>query len=179
VKAWAPLCSRFKLFVICTTFLACVFLLFFVIFLFLILVVLVFFLVLHVCRFINMCGNIKLLHLWSLEFLLFCVIISCSFFFTFGLLFLFLLLYCCCCPSILLLLPSLWCMHVSLFDGGSSFNKNMSFSSFPPLMPLVASQLIVFLHGPHYVVLAPLSFPCIISTFTSILFHPVRVFWAY
>jgi hypothetical protein len=57
--------------------------------------------------------------------------------------------------------------------------KDVSFSSFPPFMPLVAFQPIVFLYGFHYVVLAPFSFPYIISTFTSILFHPVKVFRAY
>jgi len=115
--------SSYLWFVICTTILACFFLLFCVTFLFLIFVLLVFFLVLHVYRFINMCGNIKLLCLWSLKFLLFCVIVSCSFFFTFGLLLLFPLLDYCCCPSLLLLLPSLWCMHVSLFNEGFSLDK--------------------------------------------------------
>jgi hypothetical protein len=44
-------------------------------------------------------------------------------------------------------------------------------------MPLVeALPPIAFSHGPHYVILAPSSFLCVILTFISILSYLVRVF---
>jgi hypothetical protein len=55
--------------------------------------------------------------------------------------------------------------------------KDMSPSFFPPLMPLVeALQPIAHSWGLHFVILAPPCFPCVISTFISIMLHLVRVF---
>ncbi len=54
--------------------------------------------------------------------------------------------------------------------------RNMSFSSFPPFMPLATSQPIVFLHGLHYVVLAPLSFAWLFLLLLQYYFIQLKCF---
>jgi len=52
---------------------------------------------------------------------------------------------------------------------------DVSPNSFPPPMPLAkAPYPIALSQGPHFVVLAPPSFPCVITTFASFPFGPVR-----
>jgi hypothetical protein len=80
------------------------------------------------------------------------------------------------------LLPlAVWVVWVSVYLMETPcLMGDVSPNSSPLLMPLAtALQPIVLPHGPHYVVLVPLSFLCVITTFVSILAHPIKASQTY
>ncbi len=80
------------------------------------------------------------------------------------------------------LLPlAIWVVWVPIYlTEAPCLTGDVSLNFSPPPMPLAkALQPIVLPHGPHFIVLAPPSFPCVITTFALIPTQPIRASRAY